>query len=300
MGFARWLKSLFASGSIGVDNPEVAKLIAALASQVTITSPGNNQIRRLESTVATAEELGELQRQYPKSAELHYAYAAALQLNLLGEKALKVLRECVKAHPGFWISDLTLKRNSLSIWNPFLCPEFDPGKTEVVHSAFNSILSRTLLLSTRRGVLPRAVIFHRDGNDELAVSKLGGCKIEFITTVSSVKDPQVVAINACIHDDPRNPFRTEILACPFGPWSDQHRFTYEIFVRQDDFDFVIVDGRGRVKYTRLMTPSSRMKSAHSNLAQMFDRTEGREIPESAVVQAIRRHTGSVDPNRIVY
>lgn len=300
MGIREWLKNQSGSGTISADDPRVTSLVDALASQVTIQSPGNSEFRRVDSTIATAEELGSLHRKFPENPELHYIYAAALQQNLLGEQAAKVLRDCVQRHPEFWVAALTLKRNGLPVWNPFKCPDFDPAKTQTVHDAINRILTKTLVLTTRRGLLPRSVVFHRDEGDELAVSKLETCEIKFATTISSVRDPQVVAINICIMDDPRNPFRTEVLACPFGPWSDEHRFAYEIFVRQEDFDFVVVDRTGRVKYRRLVKPSSRMRAAHAELAQMFDRTEGHDIPTSTHIQAIRRHTSMVDPNSIVY
>ena len=283
-----------------LDDPSIASTMNALAVEVRIVRPGTHEFRRTERTVALAEHIGDLHRKYPASPELHYAYAAALQLNLLGEQADKTLRECATAHPGFWIANLTARRNSLFAWNPFLTPEFAPSVGGLVHDAISSVLTKTLLLVTRRGPLPRAVVFHRDGADEFEVAALRDCKIDFITLVSPVKDPQVVAINACIWDNPSNPYRTEALACPFLPWPEQRRFAYELFARQDQFDFVIVDRSGRLKYHRVMTPSGRMKAAHGQLVRMFDADGGREIPESECVQALRRHTSLVDASTLEY
>ena len=300
MGLMKWLKSLFGFGSAGVDDPAVAKLADALAAEVTISKRGFTEMNIRESTRAMAEEFGELHRKHPGDPKLHYAYAAALQLNLLGKTAGEVLSECVKAHPQFWIAALTLTREGFPVWNPFLCPEFEPGKTPVVHEAIDGMLTKALLLPTRCGVLPRAAIFHRDAADELSVSDLQTCKIEVATTISPVTDPRVVAINARIHDDPGNPFGTEMLACPFTKSTDPSRFAYELFARQDDFDIVIVDPRGKVKYTRRMTPSSRMQAVHGRLATMFDQDEGRENSRSDVRRALERHTATVDLSAIAY
>ena len=284
----------------GMNDPRISKIITSLVSQMTISSPGTVAFSRNDTSTAMAEDLGNLHQEFPASAELYYAYAAALQLNLLGERANGVLRECVKRHPNFWVAALTMKRKGLSVWNPFKCPEFIPDTTKTVHRAIDSVLSKALVLVTRCGLVPRAAVFHRDGGDEFDVSLLRQCRIEFITTVSSVSDPQVVAINACIHDNPGDPYRTEILACPFGPWADQYRFAYELFVRQEDFDFVIVDRNGWVKLTRRMVPSPRMKTAHAKLAQMFDVTEGSTISEPMQLGAVRQHISRVDPRTIVY
>jgi predicted Zn finger-like uncharacterized protein len=285
---------------LGMKDERIARLINAVASQVTITQPGSCSIRRMEATVLFAKELGELHREYPRSAELHYAYAAALEVNSLSEEAARVLEECTKAHPNFWLAKVVSQRQCLSTWNPFLCSEFDPSETTQVHEAIDSVLSRTLLLTTRDGMLPRATVFQRDGSDEFDVSVLQSCKIDFLTTISPVTDPQVVAINICIYDDPTNPYRTEILFCPFSSLQDERRFACELFVRQDDFDFVIVDGRGKVKYRRGVEPSQRMQAVHATLAHMLDEIPSQEIPESRYMQAIRQHTTMVNPNTLQY
>lgn len=288
------------SQAAAVDYRAMASLIDQIASHVRISSPGTCRARTGASCLAATEDLGELHRKYPHCPELHYAYAASLQLNLQGETADTVLRECVEAHADFWIAELALRRGGLMTWNPFKCPEFDPEKTVSVHEAVDGILTKALLLSTRLGPLPRAVVFLRDAGDELDVSKLRSCKIEFATIISPIDGPQVVGINGCIYDDPTNPYRTEILKCPFTPDTDIDRFAYELFVRQADYDVVVVDPRGRVKYTRRMTPSRRMQAAHRKLKQMFDTTEGSDIPESVRMEALTRHTAIVDPNTIQY
>ena len=278
--------------------PNITRPIEALASLVTIASPGTYQFSRNDATKALAEDIGTLHRQYPCSPELHYAYAVALQLNLMGETANKVMAECAKAHPTFWIADLTMRRNSLFTWNPLTCPQFAPVVGNAVHDSINRILSKALLLTTRRGIIPRAVVFQRD--DGFDTSALPSCKMDFITTVSPVRDPQVIAINACIWDNPSDPYRTEVLACPFEKRDSETRFRYELFARQKDFDFVIVDRAGRIKYTRSITPSNRMKAVNDQLARMFDTSEGREIPESMFMGALRQHTTMVNPNTIIY
>jgi hypothetical protein len=43
-----------------------------------------------------------------------------------------------------------------------------------------------------------------------------------------------------------------------------------------------------------------MKAAHVKLAQMFDVTQGTDIPESTQLRAVRQHTSRVDSKTIVY
>ena len=82
--------------------------------------------------------------------------------------------------------------------------------------------------------------------------------------------------------------------------NNELRFRYELFALQKDFDFVIVDRNGCVKYTRIITPSNRMKSVNAQLAGMFDTSEGRDIPQSSHMAALHQHTSMINPNEILY
>jgi hypothetical protein len=219
---------------------------------------------------------------------------------LQGKTAADVLAECVQSHPGFWLAKATQKQGALYNWNPFFLPEFSPDLGVQVHPVIHRMVSTNVLLATRQGTLPRAAIFLRDRNGEFAVSKLSSCKIEFVTTISEIKSPQVVAINGRIHDDPTNPYQCEIAQCPIGPFGEKDRLPYELFVRQPTYDFVVLDGSGRVKYIRNMTPSGRMKAVHARLAQILDTTEGPKLSTSEVLTAIRRHQSVFDPKKITY
>lgn len=286
----------------GLQDPRVPKAISALMANVTL-SRGTYTVEGTGSegpVMATANLFKELHEAYPQSPNLHFAWAASLQVALQGETAANVLAACVQSHPGFWLAKVTQKQNALVNWNPFFLPSFSPQPGTQVHPVINQTVSANILLATRQGILPRAVIFLRDASDEFAVLKLSSCKIEFVTTISEITNPQVVAINGRIHDDPTNPFQCEIVMCPIYPFGDKERLPYELFVRQPMYDFVILDGTGRVKYIRHITPSGRMKAAHARLAQMLDTMEGLELSTNEVLSAIRRHQSIFDPKKIAY
>lgn len=286
----------------GLQDPRVSKAIEALMVNVTL-SPEMNSVEETGSdgpVMAAANLFKELHEAYPQSPYLHFAWAASLQVALQGETAANVLAACVQSHPDFWLAQATQKQNALFKWNPFFLPEFSNQSSAQVHPVIHRMVSTNVLLATRQGILPRAVIFLRDGSDEFAVSKLSSSKIEFVTTISEIKTPQVVAINGRIHDDPTNPYQCEITQCPLRPFGDKSRLPYELFVRQDTYDFVVLDGAGRVKYSRRMSPSGRMKTVHQRLAQMFDTTEGPNLSTSEVFNAIRRHQSIFDPKKIAY
>ena len=286
----------------GLQDPRVPEAAAALMANVTL-SPEMNSVKGTGSTgpvMAAANLFKALHEAYPQSPNLHFAWAASLQVALQGETAANVLAACVQSHPGFWLAQATQKQNALVNWNPFFLPEFSPQSGAQVHPVIHRMVATNVLLATRQGILPRAVIFLRDGSNEFAVSRLNSCKMEFVTTVSEIKTPQVIAINGRIHDDPTNPYQCEIVQCPIGPFGEKGRLPYELFVRQTTYDFVVLDGAGRVKYLRRMTPSGRMKAVHQRLAQMFDTTDGPKLSVSDVLGAIRRHQSILDPKKLAY
>lgn len=237
---------------------------------------------------------------YPDNPAIHYAYAAALQTALQGAAAGQVLEQCVAAHPEFWPARITLHSGSLASWNPFLFPEFDPTARGRVHSAIHELVSTNILLTTREGLLPRATLFLRDAGGDFSASVLEKCKIEFTTTISPIRSPQVVAINGRIHDDPADPYQLEVTQCPFRPRTNRDRFVYELFVRQGPFDFVVLDRTGDVKYVRRISPAPRMEAAHRKLIGMFQKEEGTDLGLFDVMDAISRHQGKVDPRKLRY
>jgi hypothetical protein len=283
----------------GLQDPRVSEAVSAVMANVTLT-PGMHRVDGAGVSTAAATVFEELLEAYPDSPELRFAWAAALQVAMQGETAAKVLEACVQSHPNFWLAQATLKQNALLTWNPFFLPEFSPESGAQVHPVIDRIVSTNVLLATRQGILPRAVIFLRDAGGEFAVSKLSSCKIEFVTTISEITHPQVVAINGRIHDDPANPFQCEVLQCPIRPFGSKERFPYELLVRQSTYDFVVLDAAGRAKHIRHMSPSARMKAAHARLAHMFDTTEGPELSLDELAGAIRRHQSIFDPKKIAY
>jgi hypothetical protein len=286
----------------GLKDPRVPKAISALMANVTL-SPDANRVEGTGSdgpVMVAANLFKALHEAYPQSPNLHFAWAASLQVALQGEAAANVLSECVQSHPDFWLAKATQKQSAIFNWNPFFLPEFSPISGAQVHPMIHRMVSTNVLLATRQGILPRAVIFLRDGSDEFAVSKLSSCKIEFVITISKIKTPQVVAINGRIHDEPTNPFQCEITMCPIRPFGEKERLPTELFIRQHTYDFVILDGAGRVKYFRHITPSTRMKAVHKKLVKMLDTMEGPKLSINDVLNAISRHQSVFDPKKIAY
>jgi DNA-directed RNA polymerase subunit RPC12/RpoP len=285
-----------------IDDLRIARAIESVMGHIKV-SQGLVEVVGIGSTgplMRAVELFRELHEDYPGNASLHYAYAAALQVAGQGATALTVLRKCVETHPGFWIADLTLRRNSLAGWIPFLLPEFSPTIKAPVHAVIHETVRTNILLPVRRRLLPESVLFFRDTCDELDAGKLDKCKAEFMTTISEVTDPQIVAINGRLHDGPDNPYQLEVTQCPFVPLTTRERLVYELFVRQDSFDLVILDTVGKIKHVRRITPSVRMKSAHDKLMRMFDLTEGRELSTQEIITAMRKHQLVCNPGSITY
>ena len=289
---------------LGLTDPSLDSIVNSLMVYVTIVpeSPPTQMIIGSDSPMmSAAKAFADLHAAYPDSSEIHYAYAAALQLAGQGETALKVMKECAEAHPNFWLADLYLKRSAaLLYWNPFFLPEFKSIVGEKVHPIINQLVQTNVILATRVGVLPHSVMFYRDANDELSTSALKSCKMEFMTTISEVKEPQIVAINGRIHDDPINPLQLEVIECPFQSVSSRARLRFELIARQHDFEFVILDSRGQIKYWRQIKPSTRMTSVHQQVSLMFDETQGKDISIPEFIGAIRRHQTIFDPAKIRY
>ena len=271
------------------DDPAVVKHMDVIASQVHFDDLGQPGYRVNEATLDSAKQLGKLVKKHADSPELHYAYAAALQVNQQGAQAEKALRDCVKNHPDFGLAKLTLKRGSLAYWNPFYCPELDPDEATKVPPVLNKKIRSVGFFETRYGLVPRSVLFYRDKAGELDAAILEQTRIEVVTVISEVNNPQVIAIHFSIYDDKQNPLRGQIAMCPFGPWHDPYRFKCEIFVRQTTFDFVIINPRGEITYSRHIKPSKGMRIAHKKIAKMFQRTEGLEISDEARKQAVNKH-----------
>lgn len=306
MGLFAWFRGLFGQSQVAehpaLDDPRVHKAIATLMKNVTLTA----QMNKVEGTGAdgpvmqAAKKFKALYQEYDDCPELCYAYAAALQVALQGKTAEKVLAKCVEDHPDFWLAEATLEQKALQTWNLFYLPEFDPDSSEVVHPVINRIVTRSVLLATRRGVVPHAVLFLRDAGDEFPKAKLKSCKMEFLTTISAIKNPQVVAINGKIHDNPADPFNCEATQCPLRPFGDRERLPYELLARQDTFDFVILDSSGEIKHMREVTPSRRMKAAHATLVEMLEATDGPGLSTPEVLNAINRHQATLDPKTMKY
>ncbi len=285
-----------------MQDPRIEKAIAALMENVHLLPEG----RRVDGTgsegpvMAAANLFKTLHDAHPGSALLHYSWAAALQVALQGETAAMMLDQCVENHPTFWLAAETRRQHALLNWNPFFLPELDPTSRSVVHPVIEWTVSTNVLLATRQDLAPRAVVFLRDRANELPPSTLDGCRMEFVTTISEVTDPQVVAINGRIHDDPSNPYQCEVLFCPVLPFGHPERLPWELLARQAWFDFVVLDGGGRIKWARRIEVSSRSREAHAKLAEILETTEGPEISNTTLTNAIERHQAKFDPAKIQY
>lgn len=306
MGLFAWFQGLFGKPAVeehpALDDPRVRKAIAALMKNVTLSVHMN----KVEGTgadgpvIQAAKKFKALAQEFDDCPELSFAYAAALQVAMQGKTAEKVLAKCVEEHPDFWLAQATLEQKALQSWNLFYLPEFDSDSSEAVHPVINQTVSKTVLLATRRGVVPRAVLFLRDAGDEFPKAKLKSCKMEFLTTISTIKNPQVVAINGKIHDNPDDPFNCEANQCPLRNFGDRERLPYELLSRQDTFDFVILDRSGNVKHAREVTPSRKMQAAHAKLAEMLEATDGPKLSIPEILNAINRHQATLDPKTMKY
>jgi hypothetical protein len=285
-----------------LDDPELRQAIQSLTSYISL-SPGFHAVKGAGSegeVMVAVEQFKRLHERYSGCYELHYAYAAALQVAAQGKSAEDVLTKCVKGHPGEWLARETLKQKALYSWNPFFQPEFSSAEGAKVHPLINDFVKTVVLVPTRKQLVPRAVLFLRDGANELPTTKLRACKMEFMTTISQVTNPQVIAINCRIYDDPNNPFQCEEVGCPLRPFGSAKRLAFELLARQDTFEFVVLDEAGIVKHVRRITPSARMQAVHARLARILETNEAPDPSMSDVVAAIRRHQSILDPRQILY
>ncbi len=285
-----------------LQDPRVPVAISAVMANVSLSSgpPAVAGTGPDGPAKAAADLFKDLHQAYPQSPILHYAWAASLQVASQSDLGATILAACVESHPGFWLAGATQKQGALAGWNPFFLPEFDRRAGSLVHPLIQETVTTSALLVTRQGLMPHAVIFLRDAADELTISTLSSRQIELITTISSVTDPQVVAIDGKIEDAPAEPFRFEILQCPVRPFGDRDRLPCELLARQPTLDIAVLDATGRVKYIRNITPSAHMKPANTALARLLDTTEGPELSAEEVLDAFKRHQATSDPATIAY
>jgi hypothetical protein len=293
-----WLNT--SSDSKAAQDQRLAKAVLALMQHVTVELVGNIISHRGDSSPnaplwEVLREFGAIHKADPKNPVLHYAYAAAMASAMQYKTAEDILLEIDHEHPEFWLADVTLR--NWEPWNTvFLLPAFGPTDA-AVDRRIDLWVKTAVVLSTCRGVLPRSVIFVRRESvfGSVELSTLKSSRIEFITVISKVNDPQVVAIYFRLHDDPVRPLQYEMLAVPFH--GRRERFAYEVFVRQQTFDFVVLDAGGRIVHVREVTPSRRMEAAHRTLVEMFNRVETTEEVDSQRQQvALLRHQSTIDFN----
>ena len=286
----------------GLHDPRLAQAMDALMANVTI-SPAGNEIDGAGAAgpvMDAVEIFSALHDAYPYSKYLHYAWAAALSVAAQGKTAMAVLDACIQLHPGFWLAEATKAQKALISWNPFYLPECTPQPGEAVHPFIQQVAVGDVPMAIRQGIVPRAVIFLRDIHDELDAATLASSPIAFTTVISEVNNPQVVAIYGRIEDDPTDPYQIAILQCPLRPFGAPARLPYELFVRQTTFDVVVLDVAGMVKAIRTLTPSTRMKTAHARLAQVFQTTSGPKLSAHDISKAVQRHQEKYDVTRIEY
>ena len=189
-----------------------------------------------------------LERAYklqPANPELRFAWASALHLAMQYKTAEEEMRRLVEANPQFLLARFAL--DGWEQWkSPFLMPEWGPTVTSGL-TAIAPGLQTIVLLGVLDGITPRATLFLRDAQGDFQnASVLNSAKIDVTTVISTITDPQVVTVNACIWDDPKNPYRVEAVDFPLRQRGHIVRRTYEYLCLQQDIDFVVRSEERRV------------------------------------------------------
>lgn len=258
------------------------------------------RIKATESECSEALELlREVKNRRPEDVSANAMYVFALEIAGKGVSAATELNECCERFPDSWQLDLIRRREWLWIANPLKLPWFN-AQDEKIHQAINANLLSSLIILCSQGALPRAVMFLKDVAGEFDRKQLASTRMLFTTIISPVTSPQLIAVMGRIFDSPSNPFNIEDVEAPFRPPGHHRRVTFEFFVRQPSFDFVIVDSNGRVIHSRTISVSDRMAAVHKELQTRFETEPGSDTSTADLMSAIRRHQMQVNQDSVPY
>jgi hypothetical protein len=267
----------------------VAAAVGIIESRVTI-APGYTHVESPHAQLSNAvQKLREAHNLHPRNPVLHYAYASALYIAMEVSLAQAEMRELLGSNPDF-----ILAKSALEGWERWVSPFAFPtlgAQGEKIHPVISSVLPKFDLLPIRDGLSPRAALFLRDSGGEFPnLGALGQAQIDVALVISSmVTSPQVVGIYARIWDNPRNPYGSEALGCPFVLRGDSRRSVFEFLCAQQDVDFVVFDGSGCILLNRRLAISGNMRSATRRLFGLLRSSPGRDVSDAEMVNATMAH-----------
>ena len=244
----------------------------------------------------------------PENPALHFAWASALHLAMQYQTAEEEMRRLAAANPQFLLARFAL--DGWAQWkSPFLTPEWSSTVTRGL-SVIAPRLQTTVLLPVIDGITPRAALFLRDRQGDFQnVNVLSAAKIDVTTVISPINKPQLVAVYACIWDDPDNPYRLESVDFPLRQSGHIVRQTYEYLCLQQDIDFAVIDARDRVLLSKRIPMPRRMREVNQQLLKLLRESDGSDIPadeayshwnETVGRPAIKAHQGIVRPADVRY
>jgi len=236
---------------------------------------------------------------HPEDPLLHYAYASCLHLALQYKIAKEEMKKCVINHPDFLIAKLSLE--GWEKWmGLFKLPHFGKN-TKKLPPVLAQKIKTNVLLAVRDGINPRATLFLRDFmGDFQDLQALKSARISLASVISTVIDPQVIGIYARIHDNPTNPYNIEDINVPFTPRGEYYRTSLEFLCLQNYIDLVIIDKNDRVILNKKLPIPQNMKMTNNKIFKMLELSEGNEISNIQLSNALMRHTQKFKPSDIQY
>ena len=244
----------------------------------------------------------------PENLTLHFAWASALHLAMQYQTAEEEMRRLATANPQFLLARFAL--DGWTQWkSPFLTPEWSATVTRGLPVIAPGLQS-TVLLPVIDGITPRAALFLRDSQGDFQNAHvLNSARIDITTVISTINKPQIVTVNACIWDDPKNPFRIEAVEFPLRQRGHIVRRTYEYLCLKQDLDFAVIDARNRVLLNRRIPMPRRMLEANQQLLKLLLQSDGSDIPTDDAYSrwydavgrpAIKAHQGMLRPADVRY
>jgi len=236
---------------------------------------------------------------HPDNYQLHFAYASGLHLAMQYKSAEDEMRKLIEIHPNFFPAKLAIRgwKNWLS---PLVYPPWNQ-RTNNVHNTISMQVKTLITLPTRDLIIPRATMFFRDANGEFQdLQALRSARIDIVSLVSSVNNPQVFGIYLAIFDNPGNPLRLEELDCPIKPRGKMDRLKWEYFCLQEDIDLVIIDRADKILLNKRMKISGKMRNNNKQMLKLLEELDGQDISISELLSAINRHQATIDPNQVQY
>jgi hypothetical protein len=253
--------------------------------------------------------LEQAHRLQPTDPVLHYAWVSALHIAAQFKAAHEEMSRLTQAKPEFLLARFAFESRERWV-SPFELPEWSDRVTGAL-PLISPRVRTAVLLPVRDGLLPRAALFLRDANGDFQdVNLLRTARIDMTTVISEIKNPQVVAINARIWDNPRDPYPLEVLDFPLCQRGRSDRSKYEYLCLQEDIDFAVIDARDRLLMNKRIPIPEPMRRVNRQLLELLKTQEGIEIPmtDPAADQwyrtvgrpAIKAHQSRLQPSDVQY